>query len=403
MKTPTPTPAPKPAPARASAPAPRARKAEPPPPEAQRRFRFEDGGFLALVLLVSIGFALIVLPFFGAILWALVLAILFGPVNRALLRRWPKRTNSVALLTLTLITLIVVLPSVLLGVALIQELTSFYAKLQSGQIDPQALFDRAVASLPIRVSDYLRSMGVGDFSAVRESIATGLSGSARSIAGQALTFGQGAFNVILSISLTLYLTFFLLRDGDILAAGLIKAIPLRPELRHDVVEKFTTVIRATIKGSLVVAIVQGVLGGCIFAALGLEGALLWGVVMGLFSLVPAVGTGIVWVPVALYLFATGAIVKALILTFCGLFVIGMVDNILRPLLVGRDTRLPDYVVLISTLGGLQAFGIHGFIIGPVVAALFIGTWNIFTEQWRGPGGKRELRLRRGARSGRPSA
>ncbi len=378
MTRPTPTPSP------AAASAPRRTKAEAPPPETPRRFRFEDGGFLALVLIVSVGFALVVLPFFGAILWALVLAILFGPVNRALLKRWPKRTNSVALLTLTLITLIVVLPAVLLGVALIQELTSFYAKLQSGQIDLQALFDRAMASLPARVSDYLKSMGVGDFSAVRESIASGLSGSARSIAGQALTFGQGAFNVILSISLTLYLTFFLLRDGEILAAGLIKAVPLRPELRRDVFEKFTTVIRATIKGSLVVAIVQGLIGGVVFALLGLEGALLWGVVMGLFSLIPAVGTGIVWVPVALYLFATGAIVKALILTFCGLFVIGMIDNILRPILVGRDTRLPDYVVLISTLGGLQAFGIHGFIIGPVVAALFIGTWNIFTENWRGP-------------------
>ncbi len=352
------------------------------------RFRYEDGGFLALVLIVTIGFALIVLPFFGAILWALVLAILFGPVNRRILRRWPKRTNGVALLTLTLITVIVVLPAVLLGIALTQELGALYVKVQSGQIDPQALFNRVFASLPDWGSQYLKSRGLGDFSGVRESIARSLSGSIKSIAGQALSVGQGAFNVILMISLTLYLTFFLLRDGDFLAARVTEAIPLRPELRADVLDKFATVIRATIKGSLVVAIVQGALGGTIFALLGIEGALLWGVVMGLFSLIPAVGTGIIWVPVALYLFATGAYVKGAILVFCGMFVIGMVDNILRPLLVGRDTRLPDYVVLISTLGGLQAFGVHGFIIGPVVAALFIGTWNIFTEQWRAPAKRR---------------
>jgi len=353
--------------------------------DPQHSFRFEDGGFLALALGLTVCFALIILPFFGAILWALVLAILFGPVNRRLLRRWPKRTNGAALLTLLFITLIVVLPAVLLGAALIQELTALYAQVESGQIDPQALFDRAVSSLPSRVSEFLRARGVGDFSAVRESISHGLSGSFRSIAGQALTFGQGAFNLILMIGLTLYLTFFLLRDGDMLAARVVEAVPLRPELRREVLDKFTTVIRATIKGSLVVAIVQGAIGGIVFAMLGIEGALLWGVVMGLFSLIPAVGTGIVWVPVALYLFATGAVANGLILTFCGIFVIGMIDNILRPILVGRDTRLPDYVVLISTLGGLQAFGIHGFIIGPVVAALFIGTWNIFTETWRTTG------------------
>jgi predicted PurR-regulated permease PerM len=351
------------------------------------KFRFEDGGFLALVLIVTVAFALIVLPFFGAILWALVLAILFGPVNRQLLKRWPKRTNGAALLTLLAITLIVILPAILLGAALIQELTTLYAKVQSGQINPQALFDRAVASLPNWGSDYLKSKGFGDFSAMRESVARSLSGSFRSIAGQALSFGQGALNVILMIGLTLYLTFFLLRDGDALAERLVEAIPLRPETREDIIEKFATVIRATIKGSLVVAIAQGALGGTIFALLGIEGALLWGVVMGLFSLIPAIGTGIVWVPVALYLFATGSYVSGAILAFCGLFVIGMIDNVLRPILVGRDTRMPDYVVLISTLGGLQAFGIHGFIIGPVVAALFIGTWNIFTEQWRGPSTK----------------
>jgi predicted PurR-regulated permease PerM len=136
------------------------------------------------------------------------------------------------------------------------------------------------------------------------------------------------------------------------------------------------VIRATIKGSVIVAIVQGLIGGIVFWALGVEGALLWGVMMGLFSLLPAVGTGLVWVPVAIYLFAIGAIAKGLILVICGLFVIGMVDNILRPILVGRDTRMPDYVVLISTLGGLQLFGFSGIVIGPVIAALFIAIWNI---------------------------
>ena len=358
--------------------------AKPAPSRGTGRFRFEDGGFLALVLIVTIGFAFIVLPFFGAILWALVFAILFGSVNKALLKRWPGRANGAALATLALITLIVIVPAILLGAALIQELASIYAKVQSGQIDPHALFDRMVASLPNWGSDYLKSKGWGDFSAVRESIAQGISGSFKSIAAQILSIGQRAFNVLLMLSLTLYLTFFLLRDGDRLAARLAEALPLRPELRDDVLDKFAVVIRATVKGSLAVAIVQGTIGGIAFALLGIEGALLWGVVMAFCSLIPAVGSGIIWVPVALYLLATGAWLKGVILVFCGVFVISLIDNILRPVLVGRDTRLPDYVVLISTLGGLQAFGIHGLIIGPVIAALFIGTWNIFTEEWRDP-------------------
>ncbi|HUD27913.1 MAG TPA: AI-2E family transporter, partial [Novosphingobium sp.] len=102
--------------------------------------------------------------------------------------------------------------------------------------------------------------------------------------------------------------------------------------------------------------------------------------MGFFSLLPAVGTGIIWVPVAIYLFATGDTGKAAIVVFCGVFVIGMVDNVLRPILVGRDTRLPDFVVLIATLSGLELFGLNGFIIGPVIAALFIAVWNQHRDQ-----------------------
>ena len=108
--------------------------------------------------------------------------------------------------------------------------------------------------------------------------------------------------------------------------------------------------------------------------------------MGAFSLIPAVGTGLVWVPVAIYLFVTGAVLKGLILALCGMFVIGMVDNILRPILVGRETRIPDYVVLITTLGGIDLFGFNGIIIGPVIAALFIATWNIVTKMRRGDAG-----------------
>ena len=132
-----------------------------------------------------------------------------------------------------------------------------------------------------------------------------------------------------------------------------------------------------------------------FWGLGIEGALLWAVVMAFMSLLPAIGTGIVWVPVAIYLLATGAIWQGLVLVFCGLFVIGMVDNLLRPILVGKDAKMPDYVVLISTLGGIELLGFNGIIIGPVIAALFIAVWDITTEARRSRRAVRDMSLTSG--------
>lgn len=353
---------------------------------AEPSTRFEQNAFLVLVLLVTIAFGFVLAPFFGAILWALVLAILFGPLNKKLIARMNGRRNSASLLTLLAIILLVILPAIIVGAALISELLAVYGKFQSGQIDPAATFAKAVAALPDWIHSWLESRGWTDFSAVRNSVSEGLSGSFRALAGRALQVGQSTFNFLLFLGLLLYLTFFLLRDGDALAKRVIEAIPLRSDHRRALIDNFTVVTRATIKGSLVVAIAQGAIGGIIFWILGIEGALLWAVVMALFSLIPAVGAGIVWVPVALYLLATGAMAKGIILVVCGLFIIGLVDNVLRPILVGRDTRMPDYVVLISTLGGLQVFGVNGFVIGPVVAALFIGTWKIFSDSHTGDTG-----------------
>ena len=158
-----------------------------------------------------------------------------------------------------------------------------------------------------------------------------------------------------------------------------RVIPLDVKQRTVILGKFVAVIRATIKGGLIVAILQGATGALVFWAIGIRGPLLWGVAMGVFSLFPAVGTGLVWVPVTLYLFATGAIWQAVVLGGCGFFIVGSVDNILRPILVGRDARMPDYVVLIATLGGFDLMGFNGFVVGPVIAAMFMVAWQILGD------------------------
>jgi predicted PurR-regulated permease PerM len=138
-----------------------------------------------------------------------------------------------------------------------------------------------------------------------------------------------------------------------------------------------------VKGTLVVGIIQGSLGGLAFWLLGLSAPVLWGVVMTVISLLPAVGSVLVWGPAAIYLLVTGEIVRGIILIVAGSFIIGTIDNVLRPLLVGRDTHMPDYLILLSMLGGIVLFGLSGFVIGPVIAALFITVWEMFTEEFGG--------------------
>lgn len=338
--------------------------------------RTEDGFFLALVILVSIAFALVIQPFFAAILWAVVAAILFAPLNDRLRARLNGGRNRAASLTLLLIVLLVIVPAIVLAVALIQEGTFVYNRIQSGDIDFADIFEQFRASLPGWATGLLDRSGLTNLNAVQEMLDGSLRASFRTLAGQALQIGQGAFSFLVALSVMLYLTFFMLRDGESLARRVSEAAPLRWQAREALVQQFVVVVRAMIKGSIVVAIVQGLIGGLVFWMLGISGALLWGVMMGFFSLLPAIGTGLVWVPVALYLVVSGALLKAAILIFSGLFIIGLVDNLLRPALVGRETRIPDYVVLISTLGGIELFGFSGLIVGPMIAALFISVWNI---------------------------
>ncbi|HKX77927.1 MAG TPA: AI-2E family transporter, partial [Novosphingobium sp.] len=296
------------------------------PDHSQRRF--EDGAFLFLVLLISIAFAWLIWPFFGAILWGLIAGILFKPPYEVLVGRLGGHRNLAAALTLLLILLLIVAPAILLGVALVQEAAALYVQLQTGKLDLAGLFVQVRGTLPPWADQMLRSSGLTDLDTAREMLGASVTSVLQSIAARALLFGQGALELLAALGVMLYLTFFLLRDGREIGRKVRAAIPLRPELRDDLIRHFVVVVRATIKGTFVVAIVQGLVGGLIFWMLGIEAPLLWGLLMALFSLFPAVGTGIVWVPVAIYLLATGSVTEGVILTLCGFFVIGLIDNLL---------------------------------------------------------------------------
>ncbi|NYD88644.1 AI-2E family transporter [Sphingomonas melonis] len=350
------------------------------------RRRLESGGLILFLVLITAGLLLVVSSFIGALLWSLLAAILFQSLFHWLLAKWPGRRNWAAAATLLIILVAVIIPALAITGMVVDQSAGVYAKVQSGQIDFARYFKQVHDALPDWVQRPLDRAGLGSFDTAQARIAQGLRASFQSIATQALSIGRNAAAFLLAFGVGLYVTFFLLRDGDRLGPAIRDALPLQRPVADRLIDKFVAVVRATIKGSVVVALVQGALGAVTFWIVGVPAALLWGLFMALAALLPAIGPALVWVPVAIYLLATGAVWQGVVVVVSGVAVIGLADNILRPILVGRDTGIPDWLVLVTTLGGIEVAGISGIVVGPLVAALFITGWQILTEERHGQRG-----------------
>ncbi len=344
-----------------------------------RKFSLEHKTFLLILIVVTLAFGMILLPFYGAVFWAVILAIIFAPLHRRLLRMCGNRRNLAALAALTVCVVLAVLPMILISLSLVQQGALVYEQIRSGQLDFGSYAEQIRRGLPGPVHDLLERIGASDFAALRERLSQAALTVSQFIANRAVNIGQNTVQFVVGFFMMLYLLFFFFRDGTALLHTVRGAIPLEAGRKHALFTKFTTVVKATVKGNVIVAITQGALGGFIFWLFDIQGALLWGVLMAFLSLLPAVGAALVWLPVAVYFLVTGAIWQGVVLILYGVFVIGLVDNVLRPVLVGKDTKMPDYVVLVSTLGGMSLVGINGFVIGPLIAALFMATWALFAN------------------------
>lgn len=336
--------------------------------------------FLLLLALVTVAFFWIISPFFGAVFWAMVLALMFMPVHRRLCARLRGRDTLAALGTLLFCMVIVVVPMIFVVGAMVDEATSFTQRLRTGEFNPRTYFEQIQNALPGWSRDLLGRFGLFNAQDVVDKLTAAVVQGGQALTARALAIGQNTLMLLVNLGIMLYLLFFFLRDGRDLAQTIRRAVPMQRQHTDFLLSKFATVVRATVKGTVVVALVQGMLGGVAFAFLGIHGAVLWGVVMSVLSLLPAIGAALVWAPVAIYLIATGSMIEGLGLAAWGVGVMGMVDNLLRPILVGKETKLPDYLVLLSTIGGLSIFGVNGFLIGPAIAALFVATWALFSHE-----------------------
>ncbi|MGD8281988.1 MAG: AI-2E family transporter, partial [Gemmatimonadota bacterium] len=339
----------------------------------------EHGFFFFLLGSLTLGFLVLLSGFFQPIFWAAIIGIVFLPVQHRLEVRFGGRHTLAAVTTLLIILFTVLVPAFLVAGAVADQGLQLYQRLQSGAISPGAILSRVEGMLPDDVQQVLGQLGLSP-GALQERLTRAAVDASGFVAGMAVSIGQNISRFAAMFMLMLYLLFFALRDGEELLDRLTWALPLGDERERYLFAKFAEVGRATIKGTMVVGTVQGLLGGIMFAILGIQGAVFWGVVMIFLSILPAVGATLVWLPAGAILIFGGDWVRGLILLGFGALVISLVDNILRPLLVGRDTKMPDWLILLSTLGGLTMFGISGFAIGPILAALFLTVWTMLGEE-----------------------
>ena len=334
------------------------------------------GFFILIVLIVTLAFFDVLSPYYSAILWAAILAVIFHPVKNKLRDRLGERNGLAAFLTIVIICLIVFTPLAIILSSLAFELNVVYTKLQHNDTQFPTVVASLFAHLPEWARSFLSEHNLDSAEQIQRQLSDVALKGGQYLAGSAFLIGKGTFGFTISFGIMLYLLFFLLKDGPYLVRLILESLPLSNHVKQHLFAKFAA--RATVKGTVAVALAQGALGGLAFWIVGIDGSILWGALMAFLSLIPAVGSAIIWVPAAIYLFATGQLWQGAFIVGFFVIIVGLVDNILRPLLVGKDTKMPDYLILITTIGGMEIYGINGFVIGPLIAALFIACWNLLS-------------------------
>jgi predicted PurR-regulated permease PerM len=332
---------------------------------------------LILVLATSALFLAVAWPFIKPLLLGAMLAGLCRPIYEWMTRLVRGRASLAAVLTLLILLLLLVGPiSAFVGIVATQALNV------SDQAIPWVQQHFGSGST-FNTHDWL----VGRFPALapyvpeQAQILDGMARAAKAagafLVANATEFTAGTAAFLLNLFVMFYAMFFFFRDGRKIVERIFYYMPLSHDDEMLLLKRFTSVTRATIKGTLVIGIIQGALAGIGFWVAGIDGSAFWGTIMAILSIVPGIGAALVWVPAVIYLFATGQTPTAMLLLIWCAALVGTIDNILRTVLVGKNAKMPDLLILVGTLGGLFLFGAIGFIIGPIVCGLFLTVWEIY--------------------------
>jgi predicted PurR-regulated permease PerM len=329
---------------------------------------------LGLVVVISFVFLKMIRMFLMALLLAGIFASLAQPLYRRTVKLLRGRRRAAALLVLTMLVLVVLVP---LG-GLLGLVTAEAIKVGDAVVP----WVQDKLANPDQVTLWLQSLPFYDrIEPYRDDIMT-RAGQAvgfvsRLIIGSLSAATGGTLNFLFMLVVMLYAMYFFLDQGGRLVDRILFYLPMEDAEERQLLEKFRSVTRATLKGTAVIGLLQGALAGVALAVAGVPSAMFWGALMVVLSVFPGIGIGLVWVPASIVLVANGHTVEGVLLAaFCGL-IVGSIDNVLRPRLVGKDTKLPDLLILLSTLGGVAMFGMLGLIVGPILAALFVTVWEIY--------------------------
>ncbi|HYA13901.1 MAG TPA: AI-2E family transporter [Syntrophales bacterium] len=334
--------------------------------------------FYSALILVSLLFLYLLTPFFSPLFWAAVIASIISPLYEWLNRKW-KRPSLCAAVVFLIVAIIIILPGSVIGSLLFSESMRMYESLSkdSGNIDS------IVKSVTGAVKDnpYIARLHINEhfwtekISEIAKSVSNYIFVQLKELTQNTLVF-------IVQFAVMLYTLFFFIRDGDKFLGMVMRVFSLGQEREKVLYERFVATARSTLKVTLIIGGIQGSLGGFIFWITGIEGALIWTVVMIISSIVPVVGCSIVWGPAGVIMLFTGHIWKGVLILAFGVFVISMVDSLLRPILIGRDVQMHPLLIFLSTLGGISLFGFSGFVIGPIIASLLLAVWEMYDQYYR---------------------
>jgi len=336
--------------------------------------------FFVIILIGITTLAFLVLqPFMIPFIIAAVLANLFSFMYEAFLKVTLKNKIMSSALTCLVIALIIIVPVFFISFLVIDEAQNTMIRF-SQDVDPgKGVADKIIgslSSLPI-----IKTLGAENIISERTIV-----DAIRGLSQNALLIFQGAYSGAVHLAFVIFIMFFsifyLFIDGKDFIKKIIKISPLRDKYEQILIDKFTSISRATLKGTSLVAILQGTMGGVLFWATGVYSPVLLGILMTLSSIIPSIGSGLVWLPVGIIMILSGNVAAGVAILLVGALLISTIDNIIKPRLVGRDTQIHPLLILLSTLGGIALFGITGFIIGPIVIALFISLWEIYSIEFR---------------------
>jgi len=330
--------------------------------------------FLSIYLLYQI-----LSPFLSSIVWAILLAMISYPLFKKLHNLLKKRGVLSALIMTLLVLVVIVFPLTLLMASLASDVVNLYHQVEemikTGQL--QAYFER-VKEIPILKSVLARVGKHVDLDPL-PLLLKNVNQISTFIFNQTTTLLKGFSTFVTGFFFTLLSLYYLFKDGSTLFERLKEAVPLPAKEKDLLIQRFKDMIYATIYGGVLIAMIQGVLGGLSFWILGLPSPIFWGTAMGLLSFIPIGGTALIWAPAAIILVIEGAVLKGIVLVGIGVFVISMVDNLLRPFFISTRTNIHPLLLFFAVLGGVQAFGLIGLFAGPLIATLFLTLVEIYIQ------------------------